>query len=70
MARRLPPAPKERAASLAVSGAPRQVSSPLPAAPPSVSEPKRRHGDMAGFVVFATLILIGLLASARAFLVM
>lgn len=66
MPRRLPPVPKERAVSLATSSAPRTV--------PTVSVPREARGnrrdDMVGLVVFVVLVVLGLLASARAFLVM
>lgn len=58
-----PPAPKERPTALAVSGAPR----------PALGSPPARGGgggDMVGFWVFTALVVLGLIAAARAFVVM
>jgi len=62
-----PPAPKERPVTLAASGG-------APLAPPTFPGPRQtqgtRPGDLIGFWVFTVLIVLGLIASARAFLVM
>lgn len=59
MPRPTPPAPKERAAGAAVS------QSPAPVAPPPA--PSAPSGNVVGLYVFVALIVLGLLASARAF---
>ena len=72
-----PPAPKERPVALAVTGSPTLVPRPerLPLTPRFEGPPQTRvadagRGDMIGFVVFLTLIVLGLIAAARAFMVM
>ena len=62
MARRLPPAPKERPASLAVSAPPRLA--------PDAAGPSVRRGETVALFVFIGLILLGLVAAGRALLVM
>lgn len=75
-----PPAPKERPVALAVTGAPR-LTPPVPRperAPvvPTFDGPRQTkaketgRGDTIGLAVFAVLIVLGLIAAARAFLVM
>ncbi|PAP77119.1 hypothetical protein [Rubrivirga marina] len=60
-----PPAPKERPTSLATSGAPLVT----PPRPPSDTK-GGRPGDIVGFWAFTLLIVLGLIAAARAFLTM
>lgn len=66
MARRQPPAPKERPTVLAASGAPRTV------APPPLGHPARgpRKSDDVGAIVFIVLVTLGLIAATRAFLLL
>lgn len=63
MARR-PPAPKERPVSLAASAPRLEPLSPL--GPP----PTPHRGDDIGAIVFVVLIVLGLIAATRAFLLL
>lgn len=75
-----PPVPKERPVALAVTGPPplRTIlprAERFPAAPtfPGPRQTKATgtgRGDMIGLTVFVVLIVLGLIASARALLVM
>lgn len=61
-----PPQPKERPISLAASAGPSLVPRPPLPSPAPTSE----KGDIVGFWVFTALVLLGLVAAARAFIVM
>lgn len=69
MSRRRPPAPKERPVSLAGSTPPRPASLIAPPASP-LPPAHSRKGDEIGALVFAVLILLGLIAATRAFLLL
>lgn len=67
MPRIQPPAPKERPVSLAVSGAARP---PRPALGPSETGGITTRGDDIAVTTLLVLIVLGMLAAARAFMVM
>lgn len=66
MPRHQPPAPKERPAILAASAAPHPGTAPRL---PSTTRGSRK-GDDIGAMIFIVLVVLGLIASARALLLL